>query len=172
MKLGIVIWFLFVILGGLSCGSDKQSESELFNKASTFEDNKSYDEAIQGYEKVVREYPDGKMADEALEREAFLYYNNVHDFHKAIALHKRVIEEYPNSRSVARARFMIGFIYANDLKDYDLARTAYEQFLSHHPEDELAESVKWELEHLGQDISEQLLNAFQPDDTDGATRTN
>jgi len=171
MKRRYVIW-LFFILVGLSCSSDKLSEEELFKKANTFENNESYQEAIQGYEKVVREYPQGKMADEALEREAFLYYNNIHDFHKAIALHKQLIEQYPDGKSVARARFMIGFIYANDLKDLDLAKAAYEEFLSHHSDDELAESVKWELEHLGQDINEQLLNAFEPDKTDGATRTN
>ncbi len=37
---------------------------------------------------------------------------------------------------------------------FDKAKKAYEEFLKEYPDHELAPSVKWELEHLGQDISQ------------------
>ncbi|MDZ7262494.1 MAG: tetratricopeptide repeat protein, partial [candidate division KSB1 bacterium] len=52
------------------------------------------------------------------------------------------------------AQFMIGYLYANEIKDLDKARSAYQVFLEKYPENELVPSVKWELDHLGKDISE------------------
>jgi len=53
---------------------------------------------------------------------------------------------------------MIGYRYANDLNDLEKAKEAYNEFLQKYPEHELAPSVQWELDHLGQDISEIELN--------------
>ncbi len=170
MKYSVKFLPFILALGMLAC-SEKMSEEEMFQKASKFAEEENYDEAIHGYEKQVMQYPRGKRADEALERAAFLYYNNIHDFHKAIDLHEQLIQNYPESDYLARARFMVGFIYANDLHDYDEAEKSYREFLEYHADNELAESVRWELEHLGQDVSEQLLNAFESE-SDGATHTN
>ena len=71
-----------------------------------------------------------------------------------------MIKDYPDSEFVGRARFMIGFIYANNLKNYELAKQYYNEFIELHPENELTESVKWELEHLGQDVNNQLDDLF------------
>jgi hypothetical protein len=49
---------------------------------------------------------------------------------------------------------MSAFIYANDLKDIEKARAAYKSFVETYPQHELVPSVKWELEHLGQDIND------------------
>jgi hypothetical protein len=49
---------------------------------------------------------------------------------------------------------MSAFIYANDLKDLEKARARYASFLEAFPQHELVPSVQWELEHLGQDISQ------------------
>ena len=49
---------------------------------------------------------------------------------------------------------MIGYRYANDIHDLDKAKAAYQEFLKKYPNHELASSVKWELAHLGQDLSE------------------
>jgi hypothetical protein len=49
---------------------------------------------------------------------------------------------------------MIGYIYANHVKDFDKAKEAYNSFIEKYPEHELVTSVKWEIDHLGKDISE------------------
>ncbi len=162
---------LLITLALFSCGK-KESEEDLYKASMAFEEEENFEEAIYGYEKLAREYPSGGKADESLQRAAFLYYNNIHDFRKAIELQQRLIEKHPQSEFVSRARFMIGFIYANDLQDFDAAKTAYAEFLQQHPESELAESVKWELEHLGKDVDEQLLNLVGSDGADGGVESN
>lgn len=149
---------LLVLLSSMlmSCG-EKQTEEQLRAQAQQFEKQENFKDALVAYQKQVDIYPDAKYADEAQYKTAFIYYNNLHDFQKAIEAHKKLIERYPDSKYASQARFMIGYIYANDLRDYDKARAAYKEFLEKHPESELVESVKWELDHLGQDINEQLL---------------
>ncbi|RMF64108.1 MAG: outer membrane protein assembly factor BamD [Calditrichaeota bacterium] len=163
LSLGLSVLVLF------SCGK-KLGEEELHQQAQTFEQEEKYDEATKAYETLLKDYPQGQYADEAVQRLAFLYYNNYHDFDKAIAYHERLIKDYPDSHFVPQARFMIGYIYANDLKDYDMARKAYTDFLEHHPDNELVESVKWELKHLGEDVNSQLDELFATDKSNGKTK--
>ncbi len=154
MCAGLIVLALFA-----SCG-DKETAEELFSKAQLFEQEESFDEALHAYEKLARNYPEHERADDALRKAAFIYYNNQNDFYKAIACHEELISEFPESDFVPQSRFMIGFIYANNIEDYDKARLAYNEFLELHPESELVESVRWELDHLGEDINEQMLNLF------------
>lgn len=157
---------MVVVASLFGCG-EKESESAYWQRAREFEKQENFAEAIKVYEKQLIDYPQGEFAEEALHKVAFLNYNNVHDFAKAIELHRTLIDKYPQSEFVPQARFMIGYISANDLKDYEAAKVAYENFLKHHSGSELAESVKWELEHLGQDINEQLQELFGDDKSDG-----
>jgi len=48
------------------------------------------------------------------------------------------------------------------IREIEKARAAYQEFLQKWPTHELASSVKWELEHLGQDISQIDLNLGEP----------
>ena len=150
---------IFLGLAILACGQ-KRTEEELFKLAREYETQEDFNEAVKTYEEQLNDYPQGKYADEAIERAAFIYYNNIHDFKKAVEYHERLIKDYPDSEFVSRARFMIGFIYANNLENYELAKQYYNEFLELHPENELSESVKWELEHLGQDVNNQLDDLF------------
>ena len=167
LKIGISI-FLSVLL--TTACSKKLSEQELLSQAKQFEQQENHQEALVTYEKLVREYPEGDSTDQILQKIAFIYYNNVNDFHKAIEYHDHLIKDFPESKFVPQARFMIGFIYANDLKDYDMARTRYNEFLEKHPGNELAESVKWELEHMGQDVNKQLMELFDDKKSNGASK--
>lgn len=157
--LNVFVAATFCIVLLQSCGS-KESEKDLLSKAETFEQENKYEEALHALEKLVRDYPTSENAPEALHRAAFLYYNNINDFNKSIEYHRKLIEVYPKSKYVPQSRFMIGFIYANDLRDYASAKTAYDEFLKYHPDHELLESVKWELQHLGEDVNEQLEDLF------------
>ncbi|MFQ5603053.1 MAG: tol-pal system YbgF family protein [bacterium] len=155
----------------LNCGN-KATEESLRSQAQKLEQEEKYEEALEIYTKQLENFPEGKFADEALHKIAFINYNNKNAFDKAIENHKRLIHDYPDSRFVTQARFMIGYIYANDLKDYDQARESYTEFLKYHSDNELAESVKWELEHLGQDINEQLQHIFSKDKSNGEAKVN
>lgn len=163
------VFFLGLLLG--SCGK-KQSERELRSQAQLFEKEENYEEALRTYEEQLKNYPEGEFADEAVQKIAYLHYNNFNNFDKAIEFHKTLIEDYPDSKFLSQARFMIGYIYANNLHDYDSAEAAYKEFLKYHPDDELAESVNWELEHLGQDINEQLKELFSNEKSNGQAKVN
>ena len=169
--LKFILYLMFVGALVLACGK-KQSEEELLQQAIKFESEENWDEAIHAYKKLVRDYPGSSKADTALQKTAFIYYNNIHDFHKAIDVHSTLVGKYPNSKFVAQASFMIGFIYANDLKDYDKAKEAYNNFLEKHPDNDLVESVKWELKHLGKDVNEQVINLFENDSANGDSKSN
>lgn len=155
---------LVTIIG--ACGN-KESETTLWEKAQEYEKQENFAEALKVYETQLREYPQGEFKEKALHKLAFLNYNNVHDFAKAIEYHRRLVRNYPESELVPQALFMIGYINANDLKDYDAAKMAYEEFLQKHSDNELAESVRWELDHLGQDVNEQLQELFGNERSNG-----
>ncbi len=154
-----------------ACGQ-RQTEEELLKQAEAFEKSGEHKEALHALEKLAHDYPDGENADEALHRAAFLYYNNINDFQKSIELHREIVKRYPDSGHIPQARFMVGFIYANDLKDYDNAKAAYDEFLEKHPDSELVESVKWELDHLGEDVNEQMKDMFGDGESGGNTMVN
>lgn len=158
-----VLLILFSLLG---C-SKKETEEQLKALGQNYEKEERYNDAIRSYEKLIELYPKGKFADEAQHRIAFIYYNNFQDYDKAIEAYKKVVENFPNSKYVEQARFMIGYIFANNIKDYDKARQAYNDFLKHHPNSELADDVQWELDHLGQDIEEQLFGKTESKHSNG-----
>ncbi len=83
-----------------------------------------------------------------------VYANNLKEYRKAVEAWKKLVKQHPDSRLVINTKFMIGYCLANDIKDLPKAKEAYEQFLKEYPEHELAPSVRWELDHLGQDISQ------------------
>lgn len=172
MKSKFVFGFLFgILLLWVACG-DKETPEELMKQGEAFEQEEKFDEALHAYEKLSKRFPESELADDALQKAALLNYNNLNDFQKAIELESRLIKDFPQSQFVPQARFLIGFIYANNLQDYDKAREAYEAFLANHADHELAESVKWELEHLGQDINEQTFELFGKEDAGGDTKVN
>ncbi len=151
---------LFSLVVG--CG-EKLTEEQLRAKALDYENKEQWDLAIKTYDRLLKAYPDSKKADEILYKMGVIYANNLKDYKKSVDAYKRLIKEYPNSSYVIQSSFMIGYRYANDIKDLDKAKKAYEEFLEKYPKHELASSVKWELEHLGQDISEIELQLSQSD---------
>jgi len=165
-------WIFLIFLGLISINCKRQSEQELRTQAQQLESQEKYQDAIKVYGQQIQKYPKGQYADETLQKLAFLYYNHLQDFNQAIAMHTRLVTDFPESKFISQARFMMGYIYANDLKDYDKARTAYTEFLNHHSESELVESVKWELEHLGKDVNEQLKELFSTDKSNSQVKAN
>lgn len=91
-----------------------------------------------------------KMTDEEI-LQAATEYNSREEFEKAVEMHQKLLNEYPDSPHYPKSLFMVGFIYANHTKKLEEAEQVFKEFLAKYPDNELAPSVKWELEHLGQD---------------------
>ena len=159
---------LFSIIGlafVLSCGQ-KMTAEQLRTQALDFESNEYFEDAINAYEKLVKNYPENQFAAEALYKLGILYANNLKKFDESVQAYRKLLEKYPDSEWAVQSQFMIGYRYANDLKDLDQAKVEYEKFLEKYPDHELAASVKWELGHLGQDISDiEFLSQDAPGDS-------
>jgi outer membrane protein assembly factor BamD (BamD/ComL family) len=153
------VFAVSIALSLFACSST--SEEEYKTLAQKYEDEEDFKQALATYEEMLDDYPNGRYAPETIQKTAFIHYNSNHDFAKAIEYHKLLTERFPDSQYAAQASFMTGFIYANDLRDYDVARHIYNEFLEKYPEHELVESVKWELQHLGKDVNEQLTELFE-----------
>ncbi len=147
----LVIALIFVLVVG--CG-ERQTKEQLFAMAEKFELEENFQSAIKAYKKILKKHGDTKRADHAQYKMALIYSNNLHDFDKSIATYLDLMEKYPESKYAAQALFMIGYDYANNIQDLDKAREYYQKFIDSYPEHELVTSVKWELDHLGQDINE------------------
>ncbi len=143
--------FLFGLVSG--CGK-RMTKEQMFALAEKYELEENFDAAIKMYTKILKKYGDTERADQAQYKLALIYSNNLNNFEKSIETHLELISKFPDSKFAAQSLFMIGFIYANNVNDLDKAREYYEKFLEKYPEHELVNSVKWELDHLGQDINE------------------
>lgn len=145
-----------VLIGGIFClgCSKKMTEEQLFAEAQKYEAQEDIQNVLKIYEEAVDRFPQSPHADSILQKVGMLYLNHQEQYEKAVAAYERLLKKYPQSKYQAQSHFMIGYIYANHIKDLDKAKNYYSQFLEKYPEHELVTSVKWELEHLGKDISE------------------
>jgi len=147
---------VFAIIIFLFTGCSKISDKSYLDKAAESAKNGNISEAISFYEKLVNEYPESKLAPEALVKEATLYHDykakNIfkeEPLRKAAEIFRSVAEKYPESKQGPQSLFMAGFIYANELQDYDEATKTYNFFIEKYPDNELAASAKDELENMG-----------------------
>ncbi len=149
--LSVLTIFIFLLTG-----CSKTSDKGYLDKAAESAKSGNIPEAIISYEKLVSEFPESKLAPEALVKEATLYHDNkIKDVSKEESLRKSaevfesVAEKYPKSKEAPESLFMAGFIYANDLKDYNEATKTYKLFLQKYPDNQLASSAKDELDNMG-----------------------
>ena len=137
----------------LACG-EKMTEEQMRAKALDFVNKEQWGESAKVMEKMLSVYKESPNTDETLYKLGEIYANNLKDFEKSVDMLQKILTDYPESDYTVQASFMIGYRYANDIKDFDQAKKTYEQFLKQWPDHELASSVQWELEHMGQDIND------------------
>ncbi|HOT96405.1 MAG TPA: tetratricopeptide repeat protein [bacterium] len=158
-----IAWTLALVMVAILAGcGEKMTEEQLRANAADFESREQWKQAVEMYARLVKAFPKSPRADETLYRLGVLYANNLKDYQQSVDAYKQLIRKYPKSNYVIQSSFMIGYRYANDIKDYDNAKKYYQEFLQKWPNHELASSVKWELEHLGKDISELDLQLGTP----------
>ncbi len=155
MALTVMVFILIV-----GCGQ-KKTQEQLYAEAFRYEQDENFDQAIETFEVLIKTYPQSEVVDSVLFRIGQIYSNNIGDFKKSVLTHERLIQHCPTSRLAAQSLFMIGYHFANSISDLDSARIYYQKFIDSYPDHELVNSVKWELDHLGQDINE--IDLFKQD---------
>lgn len=133
-------------------------EAELRAEIQNYEKQQDFNAALVLSQALVQRFPKSAGLDEMLQKIGMICLNNQQQYQRAVDAFQRLLADFPQSPHVPQAQFMVGYIYANHIKDLDKARLAYTAFKDKYPTHELTPSVDWELEHLGQDISE--LNLF------------
>ncbi len=150
---------MLVLLAGaiVLSGCSKATKEDLWNDAVEAQKKGDYAESIQGYEKLLKEYPTSDRAPEAMYAIGTICQSHTHEPYKAIDSYRKLIAQYPSHPTAPSAAFLIGFIYNNDLKKVDSAKIAYEEFLAKFPGNPMVESAQFELKTLGKDAN-QILN--------------
>jgi TolA-binding protein len=155
---------LLVLIFLFSCSS-KKTDKELFDEAKKNLTENKVPEALTGFDQLVSDYPDSKLAPEALSQLASVYQNKMvknlseqENLEKAVSLFKEVHDKYPDSEYAPSGLFMAAFISANDLKKYEEATSLYKQFLKEYPNNDLAASAQAELDNMGKSPEEILRN--------------
>lgn len=141
---------LLITLVSLSACS-RLSEEEAFSKAKAAVEQKKVDEAVKFYEIIIKEYPGGKLAPDALFYLASIYQNEKKDVPKALEMYQDVVKKYPQSEPAPKALFTSAFIFANQMNNIPKAKELYQQFLDRYPNHEMAKSAKVELDNIGVD---------------------
>lgn len=139
---------------GLMEQAQQLDEAGLLAEIESYESREEFENALILYNSFISRFPQSERMDEMLHKVGLLYLNTQEQYQRSIAAYERLLREHGQSKYAPQAQFMIGYIYANHLKDLGKAREAYETFRTKYPDHELIASVNWELEHLGQDISD------------------
>lgn len=151
------------------------AEAELRDEIKNHESRQEFEGVLLLSQALRKRFPKAEGSDEVLQRIGMICLNHQQQYQRAVDAFQQLVADFPESRHVPQAQFMIGYIYANHIKDLERARTAYTTFKQKYPDHELVPSVDWELEHLGQDVSDLNLftdskdNPAAPAATEGAT---
>ena len=153
----LISFSLLILLFVVGCGKDSRS---LRDEAKSLAMQQKGKEALALFEQITREHPDSDEAPEALFASAGLYLNVQNDAHKAASAYELVCEKYPASEFGHKGLFAAGYTYANTIGNIERAREVYDRYLKQYPDSSMAETVRFELEHLGMS-PEELLESLQ-----------
>ncbi len=146
----------FILFTFILAGCSKKSDKDYMDSGEKSMQAKNFQSAVKSYESLIKEYPDSKLAPDALVKLATLYQNRVdsslteeQSFTKAAELFREVYDKYPNSDKAPVALFMSGFVLSNNLGRFDEATKTYKLFLEKYPNNQLAKSAQEELNNMG-----------------------
>ncbi|MBI9086737.1 MAG: tol-pal system protein YbgF [Desulfobacterales bacterium] len=107
------------------------SDSELYAMAKKAFDNKGFEAALKGFQKLIGAYPKSEHADNAQFWIGEIYYREKW-YEKAILEYQKVIENYPKGNKVKAALLKQGFAFSN-LGDKANARLILKELVKKYP---------------------------------------
>ncbi len=113
-----------------SCSGDPALE--LFQKAETLLGKGNYHGAIEGYRRVVKEYPESPYASISQYKLGFVYNRHLKDVDKALDAYMALFYLYPDSKETVQARKDMAGIYS-ELGDHRRAIEEYQFLLEEGP---------------------------------------
>lgn len=154
-----------ILLALFLIGCQSKSDQDYFDSAVESWKEGKYEEAVASYNALVEEYPESKIAPQALFKLGALYQSRIiktlpprQNSLKAVETYTKLYQDYPNSEEAPKALFMIGFVQANELFQYAEAKKTLSAFLEKYPQHELKFSAQIELENIGKSPEEVFRN--------------
>ncbi len=124
------------------CGNTSSVYEEAY---SAFKDRK-YKEARQKFDAFIKEFPKGKLADDAQFWIAETYYSEK-DFEGAIFAYETLLKKYPNSEKAPAALLKQGFSFI-EVGDKKTGKVLLEQLIELYPNSKEAELAKKKLKEI------------------------
>jgi outer membrane protein assembly factor BamD (BamD/ComL family) len=93
-----------VMIMGIACSS-KLSEAEYYKMATEAFNKEDYETSIKNFEYIIKYYPEGERASEALFMLGYINANNTMDLKKAEKYYKEFIEKYPDDELTDDAQY-------------------------------------------------------------------
>lgn len=107
-----VLWFLINNFLIKRPQVPEEDEEGLFRSAQELFAQGKYKETAEKYQKLINEYPNSPLIDEALFSLGFCY-KNMNNINGAITAFERIITEYPDSEHAPRALYEASGLYLN-----------------------------------------------------------
>lgn len=115
-------------------------QQALYDQGFNFLKQSNYNDAIKAFEQLVREYPNGGLADNANYWIGEANYVN-RQYARAIRAFRAVVTQYPNSDRVPEALLKVGYVQY-DIGDYASAKSTFEDVKHRYPEHPVAVSAE------------------------------
>lgn len=96
-------------------------EEELYRAADAYWQQGKYSDAARCYERMIAQYPKGKLREKVLLDAAVTQYLYLRNIHRAVELYGIVLKESGNPNIRATARRNLGEIYLRDVGDHAMA---------------------------------------------------
>ena len=130
----------------LSCNNNKDLES--WQTAQKLYNNKDFDNCLVQLDLIITTSNNAEYITKSLFLISEIYLNEYKEYDLAINFLDKILWDYPKSTLSNRALFTKAYINSNYIQSYTVAKELYNQFLDKYPNDDLAPSVKYELEEL------------------------
>ncbi|MFP4559887.1 MAG: tol-pal system protein YbgF, partial [Thiohalorhabdus sp.] len=134
-------------------GEDREAASaeEAYQKAFSKVQENAYQEAVDGFQRFLEEYPDSDLASNAQYWLGESHYV-LREFERALKEFNRVLKEHPDSEKAPAALLKIGYSFY-ELGDMDGAREALSRVRERFPDSSEARLARQRLNRMEEDSS-------------------
>ena len=165
MKKMFVLMFAAMVL--LTSCADNRTADEIYSDSKKMISEKEFGKAVDELKLIKEKYPEDSLVVESTYKIAEIYMQDLHNFKEAANNYNMLADSFPSSKYGSKSRFMAGFLFANKVNNLEKAKETYSKFLQEYPDNELVESVEFELRNLGVPIEkiEELKDIIDKNDS-------
>lgn len=136
---------LFAFLFFYSCNDN---ENILWSEAKLDYSNKDYTNCVIKLNKIINDEEDVELIVQSKYLLSEIYLNEYEQYFLALEYLNMIIDKHNNHALAKKSLFTAAYIYGNYLDAYSDSFNYYSKFLNLYPNDDLVESVKYEMNNL------------------------